>query len=390
MNIVIYKGNFQYDVVNCFAEELGHELMKLGHNVYILNLVTMSHNKILAILSQNEIGLVLSFNGINFIEQKIYEGLNIPLGILFVDHPFFHVSRIRAYKGNMTFYCMHDEGFLNSFEECIAEDVPITWLPHGGTEIVSDENIEKTYDIIMPGTIGDYIQLEKEILNLELDILKRIAINMYEKGKQNYNIPLYHYFKEEIFAEGIELYRLRKDEDFLNAFSYIYTLVDRTLRARNRYRIIKALVDKGLKVHHYGNLANTELKAHKNIITNGPLNYIDLVKEMKRSKFLLHDISYFENGSHERVLTSMLNRTLVLSNNNNYCNNMYIDGENIVYYDMNNLDTLVEKTFYYLEHEDERKVIEENAYRITKQYNTWGSRAHEILNIYNAFLKMKR
>ena len=48
----------------------------------------------------------------------------------------------------------------------------------------------------------------------------------------------------------------------------------------------------------------------------------------------------------------MLNKTLVLSNINNYCNNQYVNKENIVFYDMNNLDTLVNNVYYYLENEE--------------------------------------
>lgn len=64
-------------------------------------------------------------------------------------------------------------------------------------------------------------------------------------------------------------------------------------------------------------------------MSKGAIDYIQLIKEIKKSKILLHDTPYSQNGSHERILTGMLNKTLVLSNKNNYCNKRYIDGENI-------------------------------------------------------------
>lgn len=132
-----------------------------------------------------------------------------------------------------------------------------------------------------------------------------------------------------------------------------------------------------------------EFLEHKNFITHGPIDYIKLIVEIKRSKLLIHEIPYFQNGSHERFLTSMLNKTLVLSNINNYCNKQYVNKENIVFYDMNNLDTLVNNVYYYLENEDKRKKVEENAYQITKCFNTWINRAEEIIIIYNNFMKLK-
>ena len=389
MNIVIYKGKFQYDVVNYFVDELKLAFNKLGHNVNIINLLTKTPSDIISFFKQNNVDLVLAFNGINFTDRFFYEKLNIPLGIILVDHPFYHLSRIQTYKGNTTFICMLDLEHLDCFEECIDANVPIAWLPHGGTEIKLNKNINKEYDVIFPASINDYVHFEKILLELPNGIVKESALNLYEKGKQNYNIPLYKYFKDELNYIGIDKKDLMSNNKYLMAFGYIYTLVDKTLRARNRYRIIKKLLNAGVKIQHYGNIQRKEFLEHKNFITHGPIDYIKLIVEIKRSKLLIHEIPYFQNGSHERFLTSMLNKTLVLSNINNYCNNQYVNKENIVFYDMNNLDTLVNNVYYYLENEDKRKKVEENAYQITKRFNTWINRAEEIINIYNNFIKSK-
>ena len=391
MNIVLYKGKFQYNVVNYFAEELGKALIKLGHNVIILDLCRITELEITSFFLHNEIDLVLSFNGINFTDKNVFERLNIPLGIIFVDHPFYHLSRIKAYNGNTTFFCMYDLGYLDCFEECIDNKIPIAWLPHGGTEKQFSENekMKKEYDVILPGSLNDYLYFEKHLLELGSGSIKDIAFNLYERGKENYNVPLYFHFKEELKNAGISLQDLRNNENYLNAFAYIYILIDKTLRGRNRYRITKKLLDEGIKVQHFGKLQKDELLKYKNFTTNGAIDYMDLIIEIKKSKLLLHDTPCFQNGSHERIFTSMLNKTLVLSNLNNYCNNQYIDGESIVFYNMNDLDTLIEKTYFYLNNEDEMRQIEENAYEITKRYNTWKNRAVEILNIYDGFMELK-
>jgi glycosyltransferase involved in cell wall biosynthesis len=389
MNIVIYKGQFQYDVVNYFVDELGQGLMEIGNKVNILDLSKMSPAEVAFYFLHNQIDLVLSFNGINFTEQNVFEKLNIPLGIILVDHPFYHLSRIEAYKGDTTFFCMYDIGYLDCFEECIDKNIPISWLPHGGTEKSLHKIANKEHQIILPGSIEDYTKLELELFELDNGSIKRVAYNLYERGIQNYNVPLYLHFKEELKELGIKAEDLRNQKNYLTVFSYIYILVDKILRARKRYEIIKALLDEGITVQHYGRLQKDELVNNKNFITNGPIDYIDLLLEIKRSKILLHDTPYFKNGSHERVLTSMLNGTLVLSNINNYCNNQYIDGENIIFYNINNLNTLIEKTHFYLENEEERIFIEKNAYETTKRFNTWKNRAQEILSIYHGFMEMK-
>jgi len=389
LNIVIYKGQFQYDVVNYFVKELELAFNEMGHAVITIDLLTTNPNDIISFFLKNRVDLILSFNGINFVDKSIYEKLNIPLGIILVDHPFYHISRIKAYKGKTTFICMYDLEYLDCFEECIDNDIPISWLLHGGTEVQSESYVEKEYDIIIPASIGNYNYFEQKLLELQEGIVKEIALNLYERGKTDYNHTLYTYFKEELNSMGISMQDLMNNEDYLTAFSYIYILVDKALRTRNRYRTVKKLLDEEFTIYHYGNLQNDELTKYSNFISNGPLDYINLIKEIKKSKLLLNDEPYFQNGSHERLFTSMLNKTLVLSNINNYCNNQYKDGESIVFYDMNNLDTLVDKIHYYLENEDDRKCIEEKAYKITKRFNTWRNRAEEIINIYSNFIELK-
>lgn len=64
------------------------------------------------------------------------------------------------------------------------------------------------------------------------------------------------FFKEELKTVGFSPNDLRKDEKYLNVFSSLYILVDKALRSKNRYRIIKALTDEGLKIQHYGRVQN--------------------------------------------------------------------------------------------------------------------------------------
>lgn len=110
---------------------------------------------------------------------------------------------------------------------------------------------------------------------------------------------------------------------------------------------------------------------------------------MSQSKILLNDMCYFENGSHERVFSAMLNDALVVSNKNNYSFNMYKDKESIIYYDAGNFNNLVSNVKYYLQNEDERNQVVNKAYDITSKYNTWGNRADEIIELYDIVKNMK-
>ena len=127
---------------------------------------------------------------------------------------------------------MYDLKYLDCFEECIDNNTPIAWLPHGGIEDKSSEAVEKEYDIIIASSISDYVAFENELLQLEAGVVKNFANNLHARGRQNYNVPLYSHFKEELETLGIETQYLRNDEGYLKVFSFVYKSVDRILRSR--------------------------------------------------------------------------------------------------------------------------------------------------------------
>ena len=65
MNIVIYRGKYQYDVVNLFISNVIYFLQKKQFNVTVIDLEESDHmNQIIEIFSTQNIYCVISFNGI--------------------------------------------------------------------------------------------------------------------------------------------------------------------------------------------------------------------------------------------------------------------------------------------------------------------------------------
>jgi len=63
--------------------------------------------------------------------------------------------------------------------------------------------------------------------------------------------------------------------------------------------------------------------------------------------------------------------------------NKFTDGINICYYDNNDLNKLIERINYYLEHDDERLQIAKNGYEFTRKYHKPSNRIDEILEEIN-------
>ncbi len=387
MNILVYEGVFQYNVVNYFAKELAEGFKGLGHKVILYNLSQQGRiEDFIEILLKENIELIISFNGIQAaridIIKELIGKLNIVMGIILVDHPFDHWQRIQWEKGENTFICMYDEGYLHIVEDYIDDQIPIAKLHHAGIGSSVEQN-EKIYDVVMAGTIQESSEEIPE------GILKEIGDELYNKAIQNYSIPLDYLLDEVMKNRGLSKALFRENQDFQEALAYMYNLTDRQIRNTMRVKVLEAMLKAGIKVDLFGNCKIEQLKHFDNLTYHGSIDYLDLLHEIKKAKILVNDFKTVTNGSHERILSTMLNKTLVLSNQNTYCNNDYIQGRHIVYYDVNSLETLTDQVKYYLEHDDEREKIVHEAYVLTSEKHTWKNRASELESIYYSFKEIK-
>ncbi|MCQ2022232.1 glycosyltransferase, partial [Clostridium butyricum] len=378
MNIVLYKGNFNYDVVNYFVDEISDSLRKRGHIVYVIDIISLvsklkkdeiCEQDILNFFINNEIELVLSFNGINLINIDIYEKMNIILGIILVDHPFYHAERINRWNSKNTFVAVLDEGSISTVEKYINDKCILTHLMHGGSYSKNKMMERKVYDVIFCGGIVKptlrYIEEVYSKLPQDLKIINDELLN--NNG-----------YMDKCLDEVIRKLNINKEilklDEYRFILAEIYILTDKYKRDYMRYNILKNMLENGIKVDYFGNCNCEEFSSYDNFINHGSVEYSEILEAMKKAKILVNTIGYFENGSHERIFSSMLNRTLVISNQNNYAYNLYKDKESIVYFNHDSKEELIDKIKYYLEHDDERSKIVYNAYKITCKFNTWDNR----------------
>lgn len=393
MNILVYQGAFQYDVVNCFAEELAQKFGELGNSTTLYDISRQTNlEEFIKVVIEKNIELIISFNGIQAVEietmKKLIDKLDIIMGIVLVDHPFEHWQRIQMEKGKNTFICMYDEGYLRIVEDYIDHEIPIAQLYHAGIKVDAVAN-EKLYDVVMAGTIPE---LQENILELEAmpeGVLKDIGKALYNTAIEDYSTPLDVLLEGIIKDKGIKKEIFRENIDFQEVLAYIYLLVDVQVRNIMRHKVLQTMLEAGIKVDLFGNCKVEQFKKFSNFTYHGSVEYKELLQEISKSKILVNDVKTFTNGSHERILSTMINKTLVLSNKNTYCNHDYMDQESIVYYDVNHLETLVDQVKYYLEHEADREKIVEAAYSITTQNHTWKNRACELESIYHSFIQLR-
>jgi len=132
--VVLFKGHSQYDSVNTMVDAVARALEGLGAPTRILD--TRAADCVaaaVALVRQQRVRLFLSLNGFGIPAAGqgagFYAETDAPLLIYFVDHPAYHLPRIRASLPRliMTFPTAHHVEFCRRF---IRDDVALHHLPH--------------------------------------------------------------------------------------------------------------------------------------------------------------------------------------------------------------------------------------------------------------------
>lgn len=99
MNIVLFKGKFDYNVVNLFMYEIFHVIKEKGHKVTIIDTCdSNAAHKLSNIFNTEIVDLVISFgmanNPLLNDGRSLYDASNTTLLAFYVDHPSYHLNTL--------------------------------------------------------------------------------------------------------------------------------------------------------------------------------------------------------------------------------------------------------------------------------------------------------
>ena len=157
-------------------------------------------------------------------------------------------------------------------------------------------------------------------------------------------------------------------------------------RHEKRHRLMKALLDGGITVHLFGRWESAEIVEHPNCAYHGVIECDPGRKIFEHCKILINIMpSYCMDGAHDRIFSSMSRGALCMTDATDYLREIFTDGKDIVFYDNNDLDSLIDKIKYYLAHDEDRIQITKNAFENVRLNHTWINRAESIVSMYEDF-----
>ena len=92
-------------------------------------------------------------------------------------------------------------------------------------------------------------------------------------------------------------------------------------------------------------------------------------------------MSWHKNALTERIANSMLQKAVVITDRNPYLESQFQDGQDIIYYDLDQMDKLPARIQRLLQSPERISEIGENGYQKAAKYHTWDCRAKELIQI---------
>ena len=381
------------ETLGYFSEQLAAEMERLGFLTYFVDYDRLFEtvDGLTRFTGKGDTALV-TFNFIGFRGEEVFEtvgagnpGESITIwekcGIavfnILVDHPlYYHKWLVNALSG-MKIFCIDREHV--AYMERFYPGIPVKFLPLAGNVLYGNELApipyeKRKYDVVFTGNYTPVEHLYREIDGLEADY-RTFYRGIIEDLIAHPNISLDSAMEAHIRRELGEI----PDTDKRSAIAGM-VFVDICVRSYFRGEIIRRLAEDGVRIHVFG--ANWEklcCKRAENIISTGrEVDSKACVEAVRNARISLNIMPWFKDGAHDRIFTAMLQETVALTDDSRYLREEFTDGEDIVFFSLEERERLSETVHWLLEDEKGAKRIAENGWRKASRRHTWSGRAREL------------
>lgn len=375
--ILIYKGSdVCNNMLNVFAEQLGQALEAKGQRVWYFDGQKESPDALTGYIGkyfkaiigiQNYLFHVKMADGVTYLHERI-KG---PKLHLILDHPIWLKRQLEHDYGD--FYVLsHDRNYVRFVEQYYGKRA--IHFPIPGI-LRENGQCEKKYEITFVGSMGDYREQLQVIRQMEAPdryLANRFLLVMRRETKAS---------SEEAFEKAFSFYEeLYAGEDKTEVFyrmrNVIYLVMD-----YYRYRILKTILDGGIKLDVFGDFwTDSLLKDHPGLICHPSVSVEESLEIFSQSRLSLNVMSWHKDGFTERAANIMLSHAVLVTDWTAYIAENYRDGEELQMFELDRLEELPGKIKTLLENRSLQQQIAEAGYQKTLQCHTWERRAEELLN----------
>lgn len=375
--ILIYKGDsICYNVLNEFAEQFGNALSKMGETVEYYDLEKGDISGLAAYVGRR-FKAIIGFQ--TFVFDIYLEGQqrylhDLILGPKFnfqFDHPVWMYKHYRQMPTNC-YILTHDRDYQSFVRHYYPEIVDCLILPPGGTEC--KYLLKKEYDVVFLGSYSNYRDYWRAYQQAATD-LKEIAEVYWDEMVQMPELNAETALRHVILKLGIGGV---SDNQFLNLM-YDLKHVIYGVMSYYREKVVDKLLTAGFSLEVYGEswrsspfVGNESLHIHSAVAAS------DGLEELAKSRVSLNVMAWHKDGFTERIANSMMNHSVVVSDQSRYLREQFKDKKELFLYDLSNLEVLPDVVQQAIVH---NQSVAEAAYEKAKKSYSWEKRAEAFLEL---------
>ena len=319
--------------------------------------------------------------GLHFLDENkksYWDTYQIPYINMMMDHPM-HFAQIFARASKNTIFLCPDHNHVKYIQRFYPNIRMVEFLPHAGKESKVEKipMRERKIDVLYAGglsrgVIGNNIPNLNKFQDFDGEQLFHKVIDLLVKDPDKTT--------EEAIEVSLQELGIFYSEEKLCETIHEFRFLDTYITSLFREMTVRYLVENNVKVTLYG--AGWDVCEW---IENENLNYKGVVPAqivpvlMQESKIVLNTMTWFKDGSHDRVFNGMLAKAAVISDTSDYLCNTLIDNQDICFFHLKQLKELPIFVKGLLNDEAKLEMLSENGYQTAKAHHTWEARFDTIL-----------
>lgn len=377
--ILIYIGNdVCYSILDVFSRGLGEALKNLGQNVEYYDFSKQGIEE-LGNYARRRFKAVIGVQTYMFSVQResgtlVHDEIDAPKYQFVFDHPisfWMHLKKVPKQLCVLTL----DGNYVKFIKTWLGYKT--RFFPPAGEERFSGEE-QRDYELTFLGGLASYGEglVRKLWAVRKQDRQRSFLLNRYVLYmRKNLDKP-----PEYVFQKVLEYYRDDYSrEEFWQMF-YNERWVFRGISQYYRNKTIEILLRAGLRVHVFGDgWENSYLWGNPGLIHHDAVMGDEALKVYARSKLSLNIMSWHKDGFTERIANAMLQKSVVVTDRTAYLEQNFVNGEDLLMFDLGNLRALPDQIRALLGDEARRTQMAENAYEKAASRHTWRQRAEKLL-----------
>ncbi len=379
-----------YDTLDLFTFELKREFENLGYETMVFDVRDMAQGlKRLAEFALKPVKAVITFNNLGFnmelqAGKNIWDQLGIPCINILMDHPFCYKNALDQAPRNAVVLCT-DRNHMRYLQRFYPKIQTVGFLPHAGKEISGAKRpiSERGTDVLYAGNLSKTFAA-----NIMPDLSKYTDFDAKSICKQAYQELIRHPFKttEQALEEALNAAGLRLSEEELKNMIAELHFVDLYAVSYYRERTVQVLAEQGISIQLYGaGWENCSWIHRPNVSYGGKIPAEEVVVKMQDAKIVLSTMTWFKDGTHDRVFNGMLQGAVAATDSSGYMKEEFsgYEGpkgqeEELLFFELEELDKLPLQIQELLSDPKKAQRIADRGYQKAKNYHTWRARAIEL------------